>query len=40
MLVDELVGVGVVRARVRERLMMREVKAESVMCIFDVYCSS
>lgn len=38
MLVDELVGFGVVRASVRERLM-RERQAESVMCIVDVFCS-
>lgn len=39
MLVDELLGMGVVSAKVRERLM-REVKAESVMCIVDVFLFS
>lgn len=39
MLVDEFWGVGVVRAKVRERLM-REMKAESVMCIVDVFLFS
>lgn len=37
-LVDELVGIGAVRAKVRERLM-RERQAESVMYIVDGFCS-